>query len=144
MVASMSENGVIDPTRVHLPKIYAFDVDHTLWVSAGPVTIADVMSVKREGHILGLCGNYAAVTMRFVDWHSLFSFIGPGNMTKQEFLTQLKTYVLHSECVMVGNDHEDDKWAFEHSVSTISMDKIAAKDAGWRFISETAFHLGAR
>ena len=42
-------------------KIYAFDVDDTLEVSGGPVSIESVRSLKSEGHIVGLNGNWAVV-----------------------------------------------------------------------------------
>ena len=39
-------------------KIYAFDVDDTLEVSGGPVSIVSVRSLRPEGHIVGLNGNW--------------------------------------------------------------------------------------
>ena len=42
-------------------KIYAFDVDDTLEVSGGPISIASVSSLKPQGHIVGLNGNWAVV-----------------------------------------------------------------------------------
>jgi hypothetical protein len=38
-------------------KIYAFDVDDTLEVSGGPISIASVGSPKPQGHVVGLNGN---------------------------------------------------------------------------------------
>ncbi len=58
--------------------LYAFDVDQTLWLSGGPIKLADLMGLRNSGHLLGLCGNFAAVTLRMPEWHYLFSFIGPG------------------------------------------------------------------
>ncbi len=115
--------------------LYAFDVDQTLWLSGGPINLADLMELRNSGHLLGLCGNFAAVTLRMPEWHYLFSFIGPMAMTKEAFLLQLRQYVPADEYVMVGNIQ---------GVSGESDDHGAASRAGWRFISETAFSLGAR
>ena len=48
-------------------KIYAFDVDDTLEVSGGPISIVSVGNLKPEGHIVGLNGNSigSAVTSHF-------------------------------------------------------------------------------
>src|SRR5712691_5349891 len=79
--------------------------------------------------------NFAAVTLRMPEWHYLFNFIGPMAMTKEAFLLQVRQYVPADEYVMVGNIQ---------GVSGESDDHGAASRAGWRFISETAFSLGAR
>jgi hypothetical protein len=39
-------------------NIYAFDVDETLDVSAGPVSLASIDELKRRGDIVGLNGNW--------------------------------------------------------------------------------------
>ncbi len=115
--------------------LYAFDVDHTLWLSDGPIHLADLRELRNSGHLLGLCGNFAAVTRQLPEWHYLFSFIGPMAMTKEAFLLQVQQHVPAAEYVMVGNIQ---------GVSGKSDDHGAASRAGWRFISETAFSLGAR
>ena len=71
-------------------KIYAFDVDETLEVSGGPISIISVGSLKGQGHIVGLNGNWAAVVQTVSVWHRIFSFIGPMEMSKDTFLNQLK------------------------------------------------------
>ena len=43
-------------------RLYAFDVDDTLELSGGPVRLSDVVRLRRDGHIVGLCGNWAIVT----------------------------------------------------------------------------------
>lgn len=53
-------------------KLYAFDVDETLENSNGPVTYADLMKLRNEGNILGLCGNFAKVTTEIRGWDVLF------------------------------------------------------------------------
>ena len=66
-------------------NIYAFDVDETLDVSAGPVSMASIAEVKRRGDIVGLNGNWAVVVQTVPLWHRLFSFIGPMEMSKKFF-----------------------------------------------------------
>ena len=116
-------------------KIYAFDVDDTLEVSCGPVSIVSVSSLKPEGHIVGLNGNWAVVVQSVPLWHRIFSFIGPMEMSKDIFLNQLRTYIRADDYVMVGNIK---------GVSGASDDEGAANLAGWRFIRESDFGAGAR
>jgi hypothetical protein len=116
-------------------KLYAFDVDETLEVSSGPVTIQQVQELRDQGNIVGLCGNWAMVTGKFAAWQLLFSFLGPVGLTKADFLNQLAHYVPADEYVMVGNDP---------AVKGASEDAEAARLAGWRFIREDDFAAGAR
>jgi hypothetical protein len=116
-------------------RIYAFDVDDTLEVSGGPISIVGVDSLKPEGHIVGLNGNWAAVVQSVPMWHRIFSFIGPMEMSKQTFLIQLKTYIPADDYIMVGN---------VKGISGASDDQGAANLAAWRFIKESNFAAGAR
>ena len=116
-------------------KIYAFDVDDTLEVSGGPITIADVGSLKPQGHIVGLNGNWAVVVQTVPLWHLIFSFVGPMEMSKDSFLNQLKTYIPADDYIMVGNIK---------GISGASDDQGAAELARWRFIKESDFAAGAR
>ena len=116
-------------------KIYAFDVDDTLEVSGGPVSLESVRSLKSEGHIVGLNGNWAVVVRSAPQWHRIFSFIGPMEMSKETFLNQLKTYIRADDYAMVGNIK---------GLSGASDDQGAAHLAGWRFIKESDFAAGAR
>ena len=116
-------------------KIYAFDVDDTLEVSGGPVSIVSVRSLRPEGHIVGLNGNWAVVVQSVPLWHRIFSFIGPMEMSKDIFLNQLRTYIPADDYVMVGNIK---------GVSGASDDKGAAHLAGWRFVQESDFAAGVR
>ena len=116
-------------------NIYAFDVDETLNVSAGPVSLASIDEVKRRGDIVGLNGNWAVVVQTVPLWHRLFSFIGPMEMSKEIFLKQLKTYIRADDYVMVGNIK---------GISGASDDEGAAGSAGWRFIKESDFAAGVR
>ena len=116
-------------------KVYAFDVDDTLEVAGGPVSIVSVGDLRDQGHIVGLNGNWAAVVQTLFVWHRMFSFIGPMEMSKNIFLNQLKTYIPADDFIMVGNIK---------GVSGASGDERAADLAGWRFIKESDFANGAR
>ena len=87
-----------------LPRLYAFDVDDTLDVSRGPVVTESLRALRDEGHIVGLCGNWAMFVRAIPDWHRVVSFLGPFDVSKAEFLIQLRTYVPASDFIMVGND----------------------------------------
>jgi len=52
--------------------VYAFDVDETLEVSKGPVKLFDLVKLRAHGHIVGLCGNWAMVTLHCPDKHVRF------------------------------------------------------------------------
>jgi hypothetical protein len=114
--------------------VYAFDVDETLEVSAGPVTLASMQQLRAEGHVVGLCGNWGLFCAVVNGWQHLVSFINAG-VDKVEFLTQLRTYLRADDYVMVGNIL---------GVSGASDDQGAAERAGWRFIRESDFAAGAR
>jgi hypothetical protein len=118
------------------PHLYAFDVDHTLEVSDGPVPIAALGALRKEGHIVGLCGNWAVFVRSVPEWHRMVSFVGPFQLSKADFLVQLRLYMRASEYVMVGNDPPTG-WGK-------SADREAAEEAGWRFIREADFAAGAR
>lgn len=121
------------------PRVYAFDVDETLELSGGPVLLADVIALRGDGHIVGLCGNWGHLThaCRLEGWHKWCSFIGPMTMSKAEFLGQIKSWVPASDYVLVGNDHGRGSFASPDDAS-------AARDAEWRFISEAEFAAGER
>jgi hypothetical protein len=117
-----------------------FDVDETLEVSKGPVTLQMVLDLKLQGHIVGVIGNWAVLVNRFPQWHQVFSFLGPMAMTKENFMVMLAKYTPADEFIMVGNDDRDPKWG----TRPVSMDGRAAEDAGWKFISEDDFASGTR
>jgi len=119
-----------------LPCLYAFDVDETLEVSNGPVAVEALRSLGAEGHIVGLCGNWAVFVRKVPEWHRVVSFLGPFALSKADFLAQLRLYVRAGDYVMVGNDPATG-WGN-------SADRAAAERAGWRFIRETDFAAGAR
>lgn len=99
------------------------------------MTFASIVELRNQGHIVGLCGNFAVVTMNVNDWHNPFSFIGPMEMSKWMFLSQIRLYVPASDYVMIGNIF---------GISGASDDKGAAERAGWRFIQEKDFSEGKR
>lgn len=122
-------------------NIYAFDVDETLEVSGGPILLADLISLREEGHCIGICGNWGVACQQIVGWHSLFSFLGPLSVhhgiafPKASFLIELKTYIPADDYVLVGNDPVQ---------FGTSQDKVQANLATWRFIREQEFAAGQR
>jgi hypothetical protein len=116
--------------------VYAFDVDHTLEVSEGPVPVVALRDLVEQGHIVGLCGNWAVLVRAVPDWHRFISFLGPLGVSKAEFLAQLKLYVAASDYAMVGNDPARGFGS--------SPDRESASEARWRFILERDFAAGAR
>jgi hypothetical protein len=115
--------------------VYAFDVDHTLEISGGPVKLADLMALRVSGAVVGICGNWMAFVQRVSGWQHLVSFMNPGGQLKPEILTQIKTFIPADDYVMVGN---------VPGVSGASDDIGAAALAGWRFIKESDFAAGHR
>src|SRR5262245_7665364 len=120
--------------RNYPERIYAFDVDETLEISGGPVTLASLIELREQGCIVGLCGNWAAFCSRVHNWHKLISFMNVA-VPKDAFLSHLKLYVPDADHVLVGNIL---------GVSGSSDDEGAAERAGWRFIKESDFASGAR
>lgn len=127
-----------------MPIIYAFDCDETLEISGGPIPLSALMQLRIEGHIVGICGNWAVLTQHYPGWQHLVSFISvpiwmePNGTTPSEkavFLAMLKAYTPADDYVMVGNIM---------GVSGVSDDQGAAARAGWRFIKESDFANGAR
>ena len=103
-------------------KIYAFDVDDTLEVFGGPISILSIGNLKPEGHIVGLNVNGSVLVQTVPLWHRIFSFIGPMEMSKDAFLNQLKAYIQADNYIMVGNIK---------GISGGSDDQGAANLAGW-------------
>ena len=110
-------------------------MDETLEVSQGPVKMVDLVTLRADGHIVGLCGNWAMVTQHYADWHHVCSFVGPCGIEKHDFLRQLCQHIPVDDYVMVGNIL---------GVSGTSDDRGAAERAGWRFIQESDFAKGTR
>jgi hypothetical protein len=119
-----------------LRNVYAFDVDETLEVSDGPVAIEALRTLRDEGHVVGLCGNWAVVVRAVPEWHRVVSFLGPFQAPKADFLVQLRLHIPAIDYVMVGNDPRTG-WGN-------SEDRAAAEEAGWRFIREVDFAAGVR
>jgi hypothetical protein len=117
-------------------RVFAFDVDDTLEVSNGPVTVSALRELVGQGHVVGLCGNWAVFVQAVADWHRIISFLGPLGISKAEFLVQLRLHVPASDYIMVGNDPATGRGS--------SLDRSAAEEAAWRFILERDFATGAR
>lgn len=125
--------------------IYAFDIDDTLECSRGPITIASVVDLRRQGHVVGLCGNWAMATLcldTHPKWHQVFSFLGPLAMTKAAFLEHIMKYTDATDYVLVGNKNEPGS-DFDPGPRK-SDDDLAASMANWRFILERDFVAGKR
>lgn len=131
-------------------KCYAFDVDECLEVSNGPVKLADLMELRSQGHIVGLCGNWGLVTRNVSGWQHLISFVNCSLVVqvgdqivgdKAWWLTHFKMYVQADEFIMVGNVFGE-----KNSLGFVcgSHDSEAAAAAGWRFIKEDNFAAGER
>jgi hypothetical protein len=114
-------------------NVYAFDVDETLEVSAGPIRLQALADLVTQGHIVGICGNWSVLTHHMPDWHRIISFLSIGD--KAEFLHTIARDVPADGYVMVGN---------VVGVSGASDDQGAARRAGWRFIREADFAAGER
>ena len=116
--------------------IYAFDVDHTLDLSDGPVSLDAVARLRTTSDVVvGLCGNWGFVTRTLPGWYEIFSFVGPMGIPKAEMLVQIRRYCPADDYVMVGNDPR---------LYGNSDDVGAAAEAGWRFIREHDFAAGVR
>lgn len=109
-------------------KVIAFDVDETLQCSGGPVPASALAELRRQGHFVGICGNWARAFNDVPKLKSIVGFIGPMVMPKEIFLGQIKQYVQADEHIMVGNIL---------GVSGASDDQGAAHRAGWRFVRES-------
>jgi hypothetical protein len=126
-----------------MPKIYAFDVDDTLEVSGGPVTLAMLMELRVQGHIVGLCGNWGVFVNRVPGWQHLISFVNAGQI-KNVFLHQLKSFSPADDYIMVGNIGPLCSRTYKVPMTGGSDDMSQAIGAGWRFIKEIDFANGAR
>ena len=135
-------------------KVYALDVDETLEISNGPVTLHMMQELREQGHVVGICGNWGLFCQVVQGWQNLISFVncvpplfvqaaaGQGvRVDKAWFLNHLQQYVRADEYILVGNVKGE-----KNSLGFIcgSEDSEAAKLAGWRFIKEDDFAGGAR
>ncbi len=130
-------------------KVFAFDVDETLCISQGPISLECLLELRKQGNIVGLCGNLNAFCTRVPNWQDYISFTlnfdsypvigGPfGSCLPKEVwlrIFQQTTFPLAEEYILVGNIQ---------GVSGASDDQGAAQRAGWRFIKESDFAAGAR
>jgi len=118
-----------------MARVYAFDVDDTIEGLGGPVTVQSMMDLRAAGHVVGLCGNWAAFCRALAGWWQLVSFINLG-LAKDVWLAHFKEQLPgYEDYVLVGNIL---------GVSGASDDQGAARKAGWRFIKESDFARGQR
>jgi glycosyltransferase involved in cell wall biosynthesis/predicted SAM-dependent methyltransferase len=125
--------------KAFVKKLFAFDVDHTLEISEGPIKLADLKKLRAEGHLVGLCGNWPVFLERVKNHGDYVSFMGPRSEPftndKDEYLRWLKANFKADEYVMVGNILGQ---------TGASDDKGAAERTGWRFVQEASFDKGER
>ena len=139
-------------------KVYAFDVDETIETSQGPVTVQMMRDLRKEGHIVGLCGALCRFLQKVPDWHEVISFTLNFDFGYNGWYSQ---YGLHShipkpiwlhcfqhvtfpgadEYILVGNVSGEKN---SLGVVTGSHDSEAAAAAGWKFIKEDDFARGVR
>lgn len=53
--------------------VWLFDVDETLTISGGPVTLESMMELRRQNQIVGLCGNLHCFMERVPKWWEYIS-----------------------------------------------------------------------
>lgn len=125
-------------------QVWAFDVDDTIEVSNGPVTLQSMMDLRVAGHIVGLCGNWAKFLASVPGWHHLISFFNYGQV-KNVFLYEMRLHIPNAEdYIMVGNVGPLDARTFGEPQTGGSDDMSQAFGAGWRFIKEHDFAKGNR
>jgi len=134
-----------------MSKLYAFDVDETIEVSNGPVSLKSMMDLRVEGHIVGVCGNWGKLCQSVTGWQHLISFFNCCPMVqlhdgqiigdKPWYLKSLAQYLKADEYILVGNCYGE-----KNSMGFVcqSHDSEAAEQAGWRFIKEDSFAAGER
>lgn len=122
-------------------KVYAFDFDETFETSNGPVTLEMLRNLRNEGHIVGICGNWAGFVHTVSGWQNVVSFINCGGTPKEVHLNELKRWIPADDFVMVGNVFGE-----KNSLGFVggSHDSEVAANCGWRFIKEDDFANGAR
>jgi hypothetical protein len=107
----------------------------------------DIMRLRTEGNVTGVCGNFQVLFKFFPQWYQFFSFYGPttlisakpaDHMYKHVQLIAIKNEIKAEKYIMVGNKHGS-SW-----VRPGSQDDIQAKLANWDFISERDFAAGKR
>lgn len=133
-----------------IPKLYAFDVDETLEISNGPVKLQSLMDLRKQGHIVGVCGNWG-LFVKVAGWQHIASFLNcciqasdqQGNVygDKGWFLAELRKYTPADEYIMVGN-----VFGRVNSLGFTcgSHDDVGAAKGGYRFIVEDDFASGVR
>ena len=136
-----------------MSKVYAFDVDETMYCSNGPVTLDMLVTLRKEGHIVGLCGNWGLFCQVVPNWQDYVSFInctpavfdqptyGDWNLAKVWFMQHFRQYIRAEEYILVGNIKGE-----LNSLGVVcgSEDNKFAAMAGWRFIKEDDFSRGVR
>ena len=132
-------------------KVWAFDVDHTLEISNGPVFLSAMEELREQGDIVGICGNWGLFVQKVPDWHRRISFLNCSAAfledgvrvcgDKASWLKHFAQFVQADEYIMVGN-----RAGRTNSLGFVceSKDEEAAIKAGWDFVLEDDFAQGVR
>ncbi len=152
-VTRIASSQKIKKDNTVMVKVYALDVDECLEISNGPVTLASLLELREQGHVVGLCGNGRKFCDEVPEWWKYISFVlnydlGPvmgfqGIIGKDIWMRVFKeTFYLHAEeYIMVGNEFGRVN-SLGHKCG--SHDSWFAELAGWRFILEDDFANGNR
>ena len=120
--------------------VYGFDVDETLEVGRppGPIKIIEMLRLRKEGHHVGIIGNWHQFVKSVSNWGDYCDFLTPivsNGQGKVPYLDALRNGIPADDHCLVGNIG---------GVTGMTYEDKDAKEAGWRFISETDFANGAR
>jgi hypothetical protein len=127
-----------------MAKVFAFDVDDTLEISNGPIKIQDLVDLRNQDHIVGLCGNWGKFFQCVPQWYQLLQFFNYGQL-KNVFLYEIRLWIPGMEdYVMVGNIGPLDSRTYNVPQTGGSDDMSQALAANWRFIKESDFAAGVR
>jgi hypothetical protein len=135
-----------------MPGVYLFDVDETLWCSNGPVTRPMLEDLRKQGHIVGLCGNLHCFMERVTDWYNVIScttnfdtlvtlgFLVPKQYWLKSFLISCRNADFYT---MVGNElGRVNSLGFK--CQSADGEETRAAGSPWRFIVEDDFAGGVR
>lgn len=113
--------------------VFAFDVDETLECSGGNIGLEDMDSLRRRGHIVGICGNKHVFVRHVFNWQQYISFMNVNYNFKHVFLQYLKNIIKGAEhYIFIGN---------ECPSNSPYSDKAEAELAGWEFIEASEFKV---
>jgi hypothetical protein len=111
-------------------KVYAFDVDETLSIAGGPVTVDQLVELRKRGDLVFICGNWAKFVASVNPWIHVVNGMNIGAPSKHLFLQEIKRYISAEEYVLVGNEAQGDY--------------LHAQIADWVFVEARNFKEGLK